>query len=181
MNRDPEFIKTIIEEFSSCSMVRKRMRSFFEADCNNWECWLQSEMYCFLSQHERVAEVCPECSYSIDKRINNEKLVGRVDFAIRQKWAKKESYILIELKVNRNREDCLREMIADSAKIKALKRSEFDGRSVFYIGLFYDRDRHRNNDHAKWAVQYLESRSQSLKVIYFVKIGRTGVNLVVLE
>ena len=157
------------------------MLSFKKEDINDWECWLQLEFYYFLSQEKNVAEIYRECTYPVRKNSVILSDSARVDFAIRKKGASKEVYLIIEFKVDKDRGKCLQGMVDDSVKIKALKKAPFDGRSVFYIGFFYDRAQFRNKEHEKWATGFIKMKEYPLKIKHFAKIGRSGVNIIILE
>lgn len=183
MKGDFDFIQGVMNDFLARKSIRQRLKYFAEIKSNDWERWLQVELEYFFEAHESVSECYRECSYYKDMRKNDAKgkQTALVDMALRKKYSKSDYYNLIEFKVNSYRDYCLNAMLEDVKKIRAIKKSESDARAVFYIGFFYDRNRHRNQDHHEWLCQYLEKRDTDVEIKHIGPIGRTCVNMVVLE
>ena len=98
-----------------------------------WEKWLQVEFAAFIHDHSDVKAWSRETPYLTDKRIEKARQRCAVDFIVHQKY--KQSHLALEFKQINSVARCSRAMIEDILKMLKIRRSEFDIRSVWCIGV----------------------------------------------
>jgi hypothetical protein len=131
--RDLEFLTDLAEEFFAQRSLRRTLQVIGEQSITGWEKWLQVEFAAFIHDHENVKAWSRETPYASDKRIEKARSRCAVDFIIHQKY--KQSHLALELKQIQSVSRCTRAMIEDLLKMLKIRRSEFDIRSVWCLGV----------------------------------------------
>lgn len=130
------FTLSLFEEFFSQKKIQNSLQTINKTNITGWEIWFQVEFATFLeNKHNAISEWYREWEYPLDKRksLKNKMFI---DFLVRQKYAKKDSYIALELKQNISAKTCITNMIKDVNKVTAIRKSSSDIRSFWNIGIY---------------------------------------------
>lgn len=133
LSTDFETVKNIMEDFLLNETIRKKLMVICSTKRNDWEKWLQLELEFYISSLD---------GFTVDREVeaipDNRKMKNRlnmfVDFAIRKKRTKKNSFIFIELKCSTNPQTLINGFEKDIEKINAIKRCNYDTRSFWCVG-----------------------------------------------
>ncbi|ELY2855195.1 hypothetical protein SMC92_002230 [Cronobacter dublinensis] len=133
LEKDFKTVKQIMEAFLLNDIIRKKLRMICNSKRNDWEKWLQLELEFFISSLD---------GFNIDREVqafpDNRKMKNRlnmfVDFAIRKRRTKLNSYIFIELKCSTNPQALINGFNRDINKINAIKKCSYDTRSFWCVG-----------------------------------------------
>jgi hypothetical protein len=131
--RDFEFVTELATQFFAQRSVRRTLLVIREQRITGWEKWLQVEFAAFIQDHENVKAWGREALFGMDKRVEKARIRCAVDFIVHQKF--KQSYFALEMKQIDSVSRCTRAMISDIAKMLTIKRSEFDIRIVWSLGV----------------------------------------------
>ena len=169
--QDLEFLKSVAEPFFGRAQIRRTLVAIREESITGWEKWLQIEFASFIRQHDDVKGWSRESSYQLDQRVAKARSKCAVDFIIHQK--RKHSHLAVEMKQVRSPSSCVNAMIKDIKKLHKIRRSEFDIRSVWCIGVH---DRHPPEDIQREALYYGSKYGVDIEanLVYSNKIGQTG-------
>lgn len=143
MKQDFEFIKRITSDFFSQESVKDTLRHIKEWEIYGWENWVQVEFAKFCNHHPEISNSGREIRYELDKRVSKDKFICSIDLFIRQKH--KHSSMGVEFKQKRLASACIRAMFDDYEKIRKIKYSQYDLRSVWFVGI-HPKDPHKNID-----------------------------------
>jgi hypothetical protein len=133
ITRDFEFVTELATQFFAQRSVRRTLQVIRAQRITGWEKWLQVEFAAFIQDHENVKAWGREAPYGFDMRIEKARKTCAVDFIIHQKF--KQSHLALEMKQIDSVSRCTRAMIEDIAKMLTIRRSEFDIRSVWSLGV----------------------------------------------
>jgi len=129
------FTLNLFEDFFSQQRIQKSFQTIHKTSITGWEIWFQIEFATFLeNKNSSVSEWYREWEYPIDKR-KSLKSKMFIDFLVRQKYAKKDAYIALELKQNISAKTCITNMIKDVNKVTSIRKSSSDIRSFWNIGI----------------------------------------------
>ena len=132
---DFEFVVKLFENFFAQNRIQKQFQVISKCNITGWEIWLQIEFASFLEEIDvSISEWYREWEYPLDKRKTNKSKMF-IDFLIRQKYAKKDSYIALELKQSLSMKTCITNMIKDVDKVISIRKSTSDIRSFWNIGI----------------------------------------------
>lgn len=115
---------------------KERMGSFFK-DWYGWEKWFQVELACELRKYGD-AFIEDQFSFNKNKKLTPGKVRnsnGFIDIVYRHDKDLKAPYSAIEIKLDRT-EQGLRGVLSDLVKIRAIKNSEWNWRSVIAVFIF---------------------------------------------
>ncbi|NYB31533.1 hypothetical protein [Pantoea agglomerans] len=161
LTKDLQTVKDLIDLFLHDNVIRNKLRSICISKRNDWEKWLQLELEFFINSLsgytvEREIQALP------DKRKMKKRLNMFVDFAIRKKHTKKNSYIFIELKCSTNPQALINGFNRDIDKICAIKECIFDTRSFWCVGF------HKNctNKSVEKVIDFVNEWNGHHEVIY---------------
>ncbi|QFR49790.1 hypothetical protein FJR48_08620 [Sulfurimonas lithotrophica] len=135
MIKDFKFIISIMDGFVKQTSIQNKLNVIDECYITGWEIWFQIELASYLDNHYNVSEWYREEQYYMDKRKSKYKSKMAVDFLVRQKNTKKDSYIAVELKQHSSTETCIAKMIDDIIKVDSAKQSCTQFRSFWNIGI----------------------------------------------
>ncbi len=135
IQRDFEFIIELMDEFIKKRTIKDRLNIIEKEDITGWEIWWQIEFSAFLSNHNKISYWARECILPVDKRTKWKKEKMAIDFLIKQKYSKKDSYIALELKQHKSMKQCITKMMVDIDKITSVKKSYDILRSFWNIGI----------------------------------------------
>lgn len=133
MKQDFEFIIRITSEFLTQDSVKDTLLHINKSEIHGWENWMQIEFAKFCKQHQEISSSEREIRYELDKRISKDKFICSIDLFVRQKH--KHSGMGIEFKQKRHTNACIRAMFDDYEKIRKIKYSQYDLRSVWFVGI----------------------------------------------
>ena len=154
-------------------MSEKRLSIINKKEITGWEIWWQVEFATYLStKDETISEWYREEKYRTDKRVSSQTEMA-IDFLIRQKYAKKNSFIALELKQHIHAVSCIRNMLKDVDKVFSMRQSESDIRSFWNIGV-YKEPMSNNGEAEKNKILEYENLSTSEEFIKIQEIGDTG-------
>lgn len=133
LNKDFKTVKLLMEDFLQNDLIRKKLHSICRSRRNDWEKWLQLELEFFISSLD---------GFNVDREVeaipDNRKMKNRlnmfVDFAIRKKHTKLNSFIFLELKCSTNPQTLINGFNRDIDKINAIKRCIYETRSFWCVG-----------------------------------------------
>jgi hypothetical protein len=131
--RDLEFITALAEGFFGQRVIRRTLRVIGEQEISGWEKWLQVEFAAYIHDHEEVKAWGRETPYLTDRRVERAREKCAIDFIIHQKY--KQSHLALELKQVDSVGRCARAMVTDIKKMFAIRKAEFDIRSVWCLGV----------------------------------------------
>ena len=138
--RDFDFTVQLFNNFFSQKRIQKRLKVIEDEEITGWEIWWQVEFATYLStKDETLSEWDREWEYPLDKRKNKKSTKMFIDFLIRQKRAKKDSYIALELKQHIYAKSCIRKMLEDVEKVFSMKESASNIRSFWNIGIYREK------------------------------------------
>jgi hypothetical protein len=138
--RDFDFTVQLFNNFFSQDRIQKGLNVIKHADITGWEIWWQVEFATYLStKDEMLSEWYREWEYPLDERKNKKSTKMFIDFLIRQKRAKKNSYIALELKQHIYAKSCIRKMLKDVEKVFSMKESASDIRSFWNVGIYREK------------------------------------------
>lgn len=136
VKRDFDFTVKLFDNFFSRKKIQKRLSIINEKEITGWEIWWQIEFATYLStKDESLSEWYREWKYPIDKRISSQSEMS-IDFLIRQKYAKKDNFIALELKQHIFAKRCIQNMLKDVDKVFSMRKSTSDIRSFWNIGIY---------------------------------------------
>lgn len=133
LRKDLEFLTALSEEFFGQRSLRRTLSVIEGQEISGWEKWLQVEFAAFIHDHENVKAWSRETPYTTDQRIEKARQRCAVDFIVHQKF--KQSHLALELKQVNSVKRCAKAMIEDIKKMRAIRKSEFDIRSVWCLGV----------------------------------------------
>ncbi|KAA8996733.1 hypothetical protein FJU30_21275 [Affinibrenneria salicis] len=90
INRDFDYLTTLLSDFFSQKEIRKRLSIIDEAGITGWEVWLQIEFASFIAQQNNIWS--REEILEFDFRKRPEKYFFRPDFLLRKKGWILETY-----------------------------------------------------------------------------------------
>ncbi|MGD9427244.1 hypothetical protein ACLHDD_19560 [Pantoea sp. NSTU24] len=159
---DFKTVKKIMEDFLHDAIIRKKLMMICSTKRNDWEKWLQLELEFYISRLE---------GYTVDREVeaipDNRKMKNRlnmfVDFAIRKKQTRKNSFIFIELKCSTNPQTLINGFEKDIEKISAIKRCIYDTRSFWCVG-FHKNCTQRSIDKMEKYVESWEGYHEVIKL-----------------
>jgi len=133
LNKDLKTIKELMGAFLQNDVIRKKLRIICSSKRNDWEKWLQLELEFFITSLD---------GFTVDREVqaipDNRKMKSRlnmfVDFAIRKKRTKLNSFIFLELKCSTNPQALINGFNRDINKINAIKQCVYDTRSFWCVG-----------------------------------------------
>lgn len=171
ISQDLEFLKVLVEDFFRRAQIRSTLTAIREESITGWEKWLQIEFASFIRKHAEVKAWSRESSYQLDQRVAEARSKCAVDFIIHQR--RKHSHLAVEMKQIKSPSSCVNAMVKDIKKLHAIRRSEFDIRSVWCIGVH---DTHPVADILREAVYYGGKLGVEIQadLVYSKKIGQTG-------
>lgn len=135
MYKDFNFIISIMHGFVSQVSIKNKLNIINKCSITGWETWFQIEFASYLDNHIGISEWKREKQYYMDKRKSQNKSKMAVDFVLRQKNTKKNSFIALELKQHYRTETCIAKMLDDVLKINSSKQSNTKFRSFWNIGI----------------------------------------------
>ncbi|NYS29472.1 MULTISPECIES: hypothetical protein [unclassified Pantoea] len=133
LNSDFNTVKEIMEGFLLDDSIRKKLLSICRTKRNDWEKWFQLELEFYISSLKNFT-VDREVKAIPDNRKMKERLNMFVDFAIRKKHTKKNSFIFIEIKCSTNPQALINGFNKDIKKINSIKSCNYDTRSFWCVG-----------------------------------------------
>lgn len=133
LNADFKTVKAIMEDFLQDETIRKKLRVICSSKLNAWEKWLQLELAFYISSLDGFV-VDREVQAIPDNRKMKNRLNMFVDFAIRKKRTKSNSFIFLELKCSTNPQALINGFTKDIDKINAIKHCIYDTRSFWCVG-----------------------------------------------
>lgn len=133
---DLQFIHELSRKFFRKPHVKKTLLAIDSDYITGWEKWLQIEFATFLRDHAEIRTWWRESKYEIDKRVLASRSKCAVDFLVHQKG--KQSHMALELKQVNSPNSCVCGMLRDRRKIAAIKRKNYDIRSVWCLGVHRD-------------------------------------------
>lgn len=136
MNAEFDYLTELSKDFFSQRRTQKSLSLINQYSISGWEIWFQVELSHFLSIHESEPEWQREVSLDYDHRIEKEKQFFRLDFLIRKKGWKKDSFFALDLKQHPKAEICIPNMTKDIDKIEKLRQSSIDLRAHWVLGVF---------------------------------------------
>lgn len=171
LTHDLKFLQSITNPFFSQKHIKKTLVAIEEDSISGWEKWLQIEFASFLREHTAVKSWGRESQYKLDKRVAKAAHSCSVDFIIHQKH--KQSHIALELKQINSPSRCISAMIKDIKRLNEIRRSEFDIRSVWCLGVHYLAS---TDDVKREALYYASKLGVEIKagLVASRKIGRSG-------
>lgn len=131
--RDLEFLEDIATEFFAQRSIRRTLQVISDQSISGWEKWIQVEFATFIHDHDNVKAWSRETPYATDQRIEKARSRCAVDFIIHQKH--KQSHLALEIKQVKSVSRCARAMVEDIVKMWTIRKSEFDIRSVWCLGI----------------------------------------------
>lgn len=134
--RDLEFLTELSTEFFAQRSIRRTLQVIGAQNISGWEKWLQVEFAAFIHDHENVKAWSREAPYATDQRIEKARTRCAVDFIVHQKY--KQRHLALEIKQVKSVSRCTRAMVEDITKMLAIRRSEFDIRCVWCLGVHQD-------------------------------------------
>jgi hypothetical protein len=170
-SRDLEFLTDLASEFFGQRTIRRTLQVINEQSISGWEKWLQVEFAAFIHDHENVKAWSREMPYPTDQRIEKARNRCAVDFIIHQKY--KQSHLALEIKQVKSVSRCARAMVEDIKKMLSIRRSEFDIRSVWCLGVHQAATEAEVLRELKYHADEL-SFDLSEKLVSTRKIGQTG-------
>lgn len=134
INKDFEFLKTILHSFFKQKHIVKRLNEIDEHQIYGWEIWLQVEMLLYFRQlGELISEVYREEPCAMDRR-KTFKTKCAIDLIIRQKYAR--SFIPLEVKQCWYAPRCINQMLRDIQKYECIKIRDLPtDRAIWCIGI----------------------------------------------
>lgn len=124
----------------SAVVKNKKGFQFLSDKKNHWEKWFQVELGTEIDAAEAHYDVELETQIVYDKRYSNtvgrtkeQYETGNVDLTYRCKRSKGKARIAIELKQNKDFGQCFNGMLEDVTKIRAIKGSSWNFRSVYFV------------------------------------------------
>jgi len=156
MKKDFKFIVDLIDDFTSQDNIIERLNIIENKNITGWEIWFQVEFASFLSNHSDIGNWFRECSFAIDGRKDKNKNKMLVDFLIRKKNHKRESYIALEIKQNKSIDSCISKMIEDIIKVKKRVPSSTELRSFWSIGIHP----YKNIDEIRYKIEKKQEEKQ---------------------
>lgn len=169
--RDLEFLTDLATEFFAQRTIRKTLQVIGAQNISGWEKWIQVEFAAFIHDHDNVKAWSREAPYASDKRIEKARSRCAVDFIIHQKY--KQSHLALEIKQVRSVSRCTRAMVEDITKMLKIRRSEFDIRSVWCLGVHQDATASEVLRELKYHADELRF-PLSASLVATRRIGRTG-------
>lgn len=171
LDNDLKFLQSVADPFFRQAHIKKSLVAIREDSISGWEKWLQIEFATFLRQHKSVKSWGRESQYKLDKRLAKAMHTCSVDFIVHQKY--KQSHIALELKQINSPPACVCAMIKDIKKLNQIRRSEFDIRSVWCLGV------HNSSSSAvieREALYYASKLGVEIKasLVASKRVGRTG-------
>ena len=133
LKRDHAFVSGLAAEFFKKPHIRHVLSAIDEFSVTGWEKWLQIEFAAFLGSHDGVRGWWRESSYELDQRLVASRRTCAVDFLICEQ--NKRSHLALEIKKGRSPDACIQGMLKDKKKIAAIKKTKFDIRSVWCLGV----------------------------------------------
>ncbi|SFV71359.1 hypothetical protein MNB_SV-13-849 [hydrothermal vent metagenome] len=171
--RDFDFTVELFDSFFSRKKIQKRLSIINEKEITGWEIWWQVEFATYLStKDERVSEWYREWKYPLDKRVSSQSDMF-IDFLIRQKYAKKNNFIALELKQHIYAKTCIRNMLEDTDKVFSMRKSASDIRSFWNIGIYKESMAGGDEAIKQMILEYHNLDTQE-EFIQINKIGDTG-------
>ena len=171
--RDFDFTVKLFDNFFSRKKIQKRLSIINEKEITGWEVWWQVEFATYLStKDESVSEWYREWKYPIDNRVSSQSEMS-IDFLIRQKGAKKDYFIALELKQHIFVKRCIQNMLKDVDKVFSMRKSASDIRSFWNIGVYKEVMDGGDEAIQNMILEY-NNLSTSEEFIYINKIGNTG-------
>jgi uncharacterized membrane protein len=131
--RDLDFLTDLATEFFAQRSIRRTLQVISDQSISGWEKWMQVEFAAFIHDHDNVKAWSRETPYSTDQRIEKARRRCAVDFIVHQKY--KQSHLALEIKQVKSVSRCARAMVEDIVKMLTIRRSEFDIRSVWCLGV----------------------------------------------
>jgi len=161
--RDLDFVIKLFDGFFSQKRIQKRLDVIDNRHITGWEIWFQIEFATYLDmKEESISEWYREYPYSTDKRKTSQKKMF-IDFLVRQKYAKKDSFVALELKQNISGKKCVNNMIKDINKVISMRKSESDIRSFWNVGVYLE---HIDEDEIKNILEpYINNKYMKIKQI----------------
>lgn len=135
MIKDFKFIISIMNGFVKQTSIQNKLNIIEECSITGWETWFQIEFASYLDNHQDISEWKREGQYLVDKRKCKYKSKMAVDFEIRQKNTKRDTFIALELKQHLRASTCIKNMLDDVLKVNAAKQSHARFRSFWNIGI----------------------------------------------
>lgn len=168
---DLNFVNSLAEGFFAQRSLRKTLSVIRDEEMTGWEKWLQVEFATFIREHDGVKAWSRETPYAIDKRIEKARERCAVDFIVHQKY--KQSHLALELKQIDSVARCAQAMIKDIQKMRSIRRSEFDIRSVWCLGVHADEQAPTVLREFKYYAEKLDFDFDE-KLFATQRIGKTG-------
>ncbi|VEJ53809.1 hypothetical protein [Pragia fontium] len=145
MLSDFNFVKLVIKEFLEQKHILQRLEFIKRERINDWEKWLQIELFHFMKNHHEIGKVEREKLYKCDRRKNYVKKSMYVDLIFRKKRARLDSYIQVELKCDVSFSKLFYGIESDIKKVMSMRLSNDDGRSFWCIGFYTKVAEEENN------------------------------------
>lgn len=174
---DLKFVNSLATQFFKSKHLRQTLVAINEDSITGWEKWLQIEFATFLRQHESVKAWGRESQYKLDGRVAKVRKTCAVDFIIHQRA--KHSHVALEIKQIRSPARCIGGMLKDIKKLYRIRKSEYDIRSVWCLGI-------HNEISPREALREVNYYSSKLGIeintshVVSEKIGRTGFSFTLL-
>jgi len=168
--RDYDFTVQLFNGFFSQKRIQKRLNIIKDKGITGWEIWWQIEFAAYLSTKDKtVSEWYREWQYPMDKRKSLQNKMS-IDFLIRQKGAKKDMFIALELKQHFYTKSCIRKMLKDTDKVFSICESTSDLRSFWNVGIHLEKNM-TDREIEEAILNYIDTDES---YIVTEKIGDTG-------
>lgn len=133
LNKDFEFLSSIIGSFFKQRHIIKRLNEIDEHEIYGWEIWLQVEMLLYFRKLDQISEVYREEPCAMDRR-KTYKTKCAIDLVIRQKRAR--SFIPLEIKQSWYAPRCINQMLRDIEKYECIKSRDLPTeRAIWCMGI----------------------------------------------
>jgi len=127
-----DFLISIAHPFFKQIHVKKTLVAIRDDCITGWEKWLQIEFATFLRNRSEVKDWNREISHALGKRMAKNKSSFAINLVIHQR--RKRSNLPLEIKHGKRMVGCIQGMIRDLKKVNQTKNSEFESRSIWYLG-----------------------------------------------
>lgn len=164
------FISSVTDGFFRKKSIKDTIKIIDSQNITGWEKWLQIELAKFFQDHSDVSDWRRECRYMLDKRTSRNRESCTVDFSLKQKY--KQSWIALEVKQINSPASCIKYMQKDLLKIRQIKNSQDDIRTVWCLGIHKHADEGNIHGHVlrQAAINDLDI---NMKHVMTKKIGRS--------
>lgn len=147
MRNDFDFMQQIIKEFLAQKHILQRLAFIKKENVNDWEKWLQIELFHFMKYRDDIGYVRREVLYACDISKNHLQNNMYIDLVFRKKRASKDYLIQVELKCSKSATKLFNGIESDIEKVMSMRDSQDNGRSFWCVG-FYTEVNEKGYQHA---------------------------------